>query len=437
MRDFIYFAVMDTFVVDGAFNWTVAWSFLCCVLLVTASVAILFIRDSREKQKLYNLFDGYMGEYIIVLSPKMEFLYGLPLFSTDPFFVTLVHEHSLENFLPAADWIRMSAYFKDVDKHPDMPFVLMFDDGGELPIWYEFHCVKKYYSSVEFHYVCFVRIISKEVEARRKRDESEQKLKLFLESTGDFLWRFDVENRKLVVLTQAATDEFRVIPMPVGEVDLASLIPQDDYEKVLEKLNVEVLKYHETGVCDKVDVHLKVRGYRADKSLVWYSVRCKLEVSRDGRLFYKGVARRMDILLDYPLFKSNEEKDSMLAAMMTFPDVRVFWVDRNFILLGCNQAFSVDLKFDDPKDVIGKPLGRLVIERQMPFLLKKVSDVFETQKSVAWKDSYVHSDQYILFNAVPIATENDLVQKVMCVYSMFYRSEVGVESENEIDKSQT
>ena len=71
---------MDEFVVEGAFNWTVAWSFLCCVLLVVSSVAILYIRDNREKQKLYRLFAGHMGEFIVVLSPKIEFLYGLPIF---------------------------------------------------------------------------------------------------------------------------------------------------------------------------------------------------------------------------------------------------------------------------------------------------------------------------------------------------------------------
>jgi hypothetical protein len=30
-----------------------------------------------KKQKLYKLFAGHMGEFIVVLSPKMEFLYGL------------------------------------------------------------------------------------------------------------------------------------------------------------------------------------------------------------------------------------------------------------------------------------------------------------------------------------------------------------------------
>ena len=52
---------MNELVVDGAFNWTVAWSFLCCVLLVVSSVAILYIRDNREKQKLYKLFAGHMA----------------------------------------------------------------------------------------------------------------------------------------------------------------------------------------------------------------------------------------------------------------------------------------------------------------------------------------------------------------------------------------
>ena len=405
-------------IVEGAFNWTVAWSFLCCVLLVVSSVAILYIRDNREKQKLYKLFAGHMGEFIVVLSPKMEFLYGLPIFSSDPFFGMLNRERSLEDFLPAADWIRVCAYFKDTDRHPNMPFMLSYDDGGDTPIWYELRCVKKYYSSVEFHYVCFIRNISKEVEIRKNKEDIESKLRMLLENTGDFIWKFDVENHRLTSLTQVSGDRYRIIPIPMGEVDLHMLVPPQDYAVLMDLINQHVLAYHRTGNVEDGDVNTKIRGYRTDKSMVWYDLHCKLEVGDDGHLFYRGVARRMDVMLDNPLFSSEEEKDAMLAAAMSFPDIRTFWVDRNFIVQGCNQAFSLDMKRSDPEHVKGISLESLPAEKLSPMVAKKINDVFNMRKSVAWKDVYMSSDQYIVFNAVPLTSDKGLVQSVMCLYML-------------------
>lgn len=422
---------MENLFVDGAFNWTVAWSFLCCILLVTASVASLFIRDTREKQKLYNLFEEHVGESIIVLSPKLEFLYGLPLFSSDPFYVTLCQERLLENFLPAADWIRMSAYFKDADKHPDMPFVLMYDDGGESPIWYEMHCVKKYYSSVEFHYVCFIRNISKEVEARKRREESENKLKVFLDGTGDFLWKFDIENRKLTVLTQSTTEEYGIVPLPMGEVDLTTLVPPDDYEMILDRLNKEILRFHETGDYQNTELNMKIRGIRSGNALIWYSVRCKFDMTPEGRFYCRGVARRMDYMIDNSVFRSGDERDAMFAAVMSLSDIRMFWIDRNFVLLGCNQSFAVDVNVQSSVELVGTPIGRIFMKKQTSILLKKVNDVFELKTSVAWRDSFLRPGQYIVFNAVPVSTENGLVQKVMCVYSLLNQNDVEFEKKIE------
>ncbi|MBO4713448.1 MAG: hypothetical protein J5615_06120 [Fibrobacter sp.] len=414
---------MDDMIVEGAFNWTVAWSFLCCVLLVVSSVAILYIRDNREKQKLYKLFAGHMGEFIVVLSPKMEFLYGLPIFSSDPFFGMLNRERSLEDFLPAADWIRVCAYFKDADRHPNMPFMLSYDDGGDSPIWYELRCVKKYYSSVEFHYVCFIRNISKEVEIRKNKEDIESKLRMLLENTGDFIWKFDVETHRLTSLTQASGDRYRIIPIPMGEVDLHMLVPPQDYAVLMDLINQHVLAYHRTGNIEDGDVNTKIRGYRTDKSMVWYDLHCKLEVNDDDHLFYRGVARRMDVMLDNPLFSSDEEKDAMLAAAMSFPDIRTFWVDRNFIVQGCNQAFSLDMMRIDPEQLKGTSLEALPTEKFSPMVAKKIDDVFNMRKSVVWKDVYMSSDQYIVFNAVPLTSDKGLVQSVMCLYLLLGRND--------------
>ena len=304
-----------------------------------------------------------------------------------------------------------------------MPFMLSYDDGGDSPIWYELRCVKKYYSSVEFHYVCFIRNISKEVEIRKNKEDIESKLRMLLENTGDFIWKFDVETHRLTSLTQASGDRYRIIPIPMGEVDLHMLVPPQDYAVLMDLINQHVLAYHRTGNIEDGDVNTKIRGYRTDKSMVWYDLHCKLEVNDDDHLFYRGVARRMDVMLDNPLFSSDEEKDAMLAAAMSFPDIRTFWVDRNFIVQGCNQAFSLDMMRIDPEQLKGTSLEALPTEKFSPMVAKKIDDVFNMRKSVVWKDVYMSSDQYIVFNAVPLTSDKGLVQSVMCLYLLLGRND--------------
>jgi hypothetical protein len=189
-------------------------------------------------------------------------------------------------------------------------------------------------------------------------------------------------------------------------------------------INQRVLTYHRTGNIDDGDVNTKIRGYRTDKTLVWYDLHCKLEVNDDGHLFYRGVARRMDVMLDNPLFNSEEEKDAMLSAAMSFPDIRTFWVDRNFVIQGCNQAFALDMKRSDPEQIRGEALESLLSEKHSPMIVKKIDDVFNMQRSVIWRDLYMSSDQYIVFNAVPLTSEKGLVQRVMCLYLLLNRNDI-------------
>lgn len=416
MCRFDYFVVMEN-IVNNGINWTVVWSFLCCILAVAASIAILYIRDLREKQKLYKLFEG-PGESILVFSPKMEFLYGTPIFSNDIFFKAVSNEHMLERLLPAADWIRISTFLKDLDKHPNMPFVFLFNNGGESVAWYELRCVKKYFSSVEFHYVCFVKNISRETDISRKKEAADEKLKMLLSNTGDFLWNFEIENRSLTILTQVSGDQDRVLPMEVGEMDVRKLLPQRDYDMLLEKINGYVIAYRKTEKLEDGNFECKLRGYRTDRSYIWYLLRCKLAVHEDGHLYYTGVARRMDLIMDNPLFTDEQQNEALLASIMSLPELRFFWVDRKCIVQGCNQAFANDVKVGDPKLVIGKTLAEVTSGTHSPMFVKRIGDVFDTKRSVLWKDSYMQFDRLIILNALPLTVVDEMVQQTMCVYTM-------------------
>ena len=69
----------------------------------------------------------------------------------------------------------------------------------------------------------------------------------------------------------------------------------------------------------------------------------------------QGSARRMDMVLDNPV-SGADDREAMLSAALSFPDVRVLWVDRNFTIQGCNQAFATDFQILNPKEIEGKNL---------------------------------------------------------------------------------
>ena len=69
---------------EMSYTSSVVWIFLSIVLLLSTVICVMLLRDNRNKQMLYKRFEGNLNEFIVVLSQKMEFLYGLPMFMSDP-----------------------------------------------------------------------------------------------------------------------------------------------------------------------------------------------------------------------------------------------------------------------------------------------------------------------------------------------------------------
>ena len=122
---------------------TIVWAFISVMLLISTVICVLLLRDSRNKQRLYQRFDGCLNEFIVVLSQKMEFLYGLPTFMSDPLFMQLSHGRTFAEVLGVSSWNRMKSYFDEIEKHMEMPFLfsLLSDVGGNADtaksLWYE------------------------------------------------------------------------------------------------------------------------------------------------------------------------------------------------------------------------------------------------------------------------------------------------------------
>lgn len=429
---FVYLVGMNTVVpaMDLGVNWVIVLAFTCIILLMACFILIFLLRENSLKQRLYDKFPGSVNEFIVVFSHRLEFLYGLPLFVSDPLFRRLSSGSSLQDLLRSKDWARMKLYFDEVEKHQNMSFVFSVEidptsanaDQNRVQ-WYEIKTMVEYISVHDFRYICFIKNFTKENENRKERERIQIRLDNLLQNTGDFLWDFDVEERRFRILTPLMDEEHRVIPQSTGYVDIRKMMPESDYDLLNSIVNARVKDYHAFGSRGDPFETIKVRLFGVDKTMVWYCFRCRLATDDENRLVLQGSARRMDLVLGNPVVSEDGDKDALLSAAFSFPDVRIVWVDKNYTIQGCNQSFATDFQIMDPKHIYGKTLDTVVSNRILPYMSKIITDVFDTGRSVAWKGGFIKDDSLLMLNAVPLKSKDNTLHSVLGVYVVIDKSD--------------
>ena len=107
----------------GSIDWALASAAIAVLLVVVCVVCVMLLRDSRKKQKFYKRFGKNVGEGLVVLSQRLEYLYSLPLFAEDPLLELLVQGTNFQDLLDPKDWGRMRLFFMETEKHRDIPFL--------------------------------------------------------------------------------------------------------------------------------------------------------------------------------------------------------------------------------------------------------------------------------------------------------------------------
>ena len=419
---------------DLGVNWLIVLAFVSVILLVACAIFVFLLRENVNRQKLYDKFTGNVNEFIVVFSRRLEFLYGLPMYITDPLFSRLSSGSLFQDLLHSKDWARMRLYFDEVEKHQNMSFVFSHElepsTNGERGCtqWYEMKTVLEYVSVQEFRYICFIRNFTRENENRKERERIQVRLDNLLQNTGDFLWNFEVDERRFRLLTPLMDEEHRVIPQSTGYVDIRKMMPESDYNLLDSIVNERVKDFHSYGSRGDPFETIKVRLYGADKTMVWYCFRCRLVNDEDNRLVLQGSARRMDMVLDNPV-SGADDKEAMLSAALSFPDVRVLWVDRNFTIQGCNQAFATDFQILNPKEIEGKNLDAVVTSRILPYMSKTLSEVFDTGRSISWKGGFMKENTLLMLNAVPLRSTDNVLHSVLGVYMILDKGDFGEDVE--------
>ena len=150
--------------------------------------------------------------------------------------------------------------------------------------------------------------------------------------------------------------------------------------------------------------------------LDWYAFCGRLYTEENAKIVFRGSARKLDLLLEKPITEDSSVSESTQVAALAFPDIRVFWIDRDYKICGCNQAFSLAFGSPIPREIEGKRLLEVVRPRYFSLFHGVLSEVFEKGLSKSWKGPFGVGRRLLWFNAVPLKRDDGFTYRVLGVY---------------------
>lgn len=392
--------------------------FLFALFSVTASlvIVVLLVRSFKEKQKVFSVFSEYVGEFMLVFSVDGNLLDVSPRFSSDPLFEKICQEGNFKSVLSSRDYSSMRDYMKRLASYPEMSFLFSFESERGL-CWYELRAhIQKDVGNDKV--VFFIKNVTHDLESRNQRDMLELKNDMLLQNTGDFLWKIDVESRQWSLLTPLVDDDGVVLPSSAVEQDVRSMMPEKDYATFEKFLNSRIVDFRASGHDAEVNRGLTLRLSGRDGELHWYMFRGRLVVEEGSKMVFRGIARRIEFLQSNPVLEGEVNGSMLLSSALAIPDIRIFWVDRDYRIVGCNQTFCMIFDKASPSAVTGKRLLEVVGQRYFSFFHRYLLNVFERGRPVAWKGPFGTADKLLWINGVPLKNLDGTTEKVMMAYML-------------------
>ena len=388
--------------------------FIVFLLLVALVILAVLIRDMLEKQKVYSNFADYLGDFLIVVSKDGRLLDASPKYVSDALYDQILQNKSFKPILSNTDYERLQKYIEGLDAYPDIPFVFSFDSETRTN-WYELRAYMQKQSG-DMNMVLLIKNVTREMETSRQRDQLRDNVDLLLRSTGDFLWSLDVDSRQFTFLTPLIDDEGRVVPRSLGVQDIRALMPEDDYAFFEKHINTRIVDFRASGQDMSDNRGIRLRLSFEEGKQVWFAFSGRLCTEENAKIIFKGSARRMDMVLENPILEDINMKESTISSVLSFPDIRVFWIDRNYKIRGCNQAFSLAFGMSIPDEVEGKRLLEVVRPKYFSLFHGVLSEVFERGLAKSWKGPFGVGKRLLWFNAVPLKGTDGYTQRVLGVY---------------------
>jgi len=164
---------------------------------------------------------------------------------------------------------------------------------------------------------------------------------------------------------------------------------------------------------------LKIRCWNSEKNLVWYDFRGHLAPDDEDRIVMMGSARRVETSPEIPFLMKSGVEESLMNSLFNFPNIGIFWVDRNFSILGCNNAFATDVGYGSTNEVVNKSVKDVISVKYMPYYDSMIKDVFDNGAAKHWKGRF-DEKEWITINVVPmlksLLKSGYTVSRVLCVY---------------------
>jgi hypothetical protein len=258
-----------------------------------------------------------------------------PTYISDPLYNSILRQRSFKKIFSASEYKRFLEYVKGLDAYPDIPFVFSQDVGDGIN-WYEIRASMQK-QGADVHMVLLLTNVTLDVESRTQRDELKEKVDMLLQNTGDFLWSMDVDTRTFTFLTPLVDDEGRAIPRTQGVQDIRAMMPDDDYAFFDKHLNARIVEFRATGQNSSENHGVRLRLLGENGKLDWYAFCGRLYTEENAKIVFRGSARKLDLLLEKPITEDSSVSESTQVAALAFPDIRVFWIDRDYKICKLNK----------------------------------------------------------------------------------------------------
>ena len=392
----------------------VAVVFLFFVLAVALVLVALLLHEFRGKQNVYANFAAYLGDFLITMSMDGRLLDAMPKYVADPLYDQIIRNKSFKPILSAADYNRLQEYVKGLDAYPDIPFIFSFVTESKER-WYELRAYMQKRGG-DVNMVLFLKNVTQEIETSRQRDSLKDNVDMLLRSTGDFLWSLDVDSRRFTFLTPLVDEEGHVIPRSMGVQDIRSMMPEEDYAFFEKHLNTRIVDFRAVGHDINENRGVRLRLTFSEGKQTWFAFCGRLYTEENAKIVFKGSARRLELLLENPIVAEDIVNESTVSSVFAFPDIRVFWIDRDYKVRGCNQAFSLAFGMSLPEEVEGKRLLEVVRPKYFSMFHGVLSEVFERGLAKSWRGHFGTGKRLLWFNAVPLKSADGYTQRVLCVY---------------------
>ncbi|HPD47722.1 MAG TPA: PAS domain S-box protein [Anaerohalosphaeraceae bacterium] len=187
--------------------------------------------------------------------------------------------------------------------------------------------------------------ISEKKKAEVELEESRERFRSLVESTSDWIWEIDTENRYTYV-SPKIHDLLGYEPHEVlakTPFDLMSSAEADRVKPIFEEI---------WQLCKPFKALENAAVHKKGHEVILESSGVPIFDAYGSFAGYRGIDR--DITQRKRAADRLRETTQMLKLILDSIPSRVFWKDRNSIYLGCNRLFALDSGMKDPQDVVGK-----------------------------------------------------------------------------------